>query len=149
MQDSGLTAGVRPREAAVTIVQLINSRNQNVSLLALGVCIVVWNSQCLSDWAKVARYLCEELRIPVSSSDQHQRIPQRACAPVSGTAASPCHQSAVYNSGVYRGMAANDMSDITVQGGSGFHQRYAPAAVVQRLHVPRSAKRGCRCSQSK
>jgi ADP-ribosylation factor-binding protein GGA len=28
----------RPREAAVTIVQLINSRNPNVSLLALAVC---------------------------------------------------------------------------------------------------------------
>jgi ADP-ribosylation factor-binding protein GGA len=53
MQDSGLTAGVRPREAAVTIVQLINSRNPNVSLLALGVCTVVLNSKCLSDWAKL------------------------------------------------------------------------------------------------
>ena len=45
-------------------------------------------------------------------------------------------------------MAADDMSNIQIQRRSGFHQRYAQAVVVQRLHVSRSQERGRCCSQS-
>ena len=39
-------------------------------------------------------------------------------------------------------MAANNMSDITVQRGFGVHSGHAQAVVVQRLHVSGSETRG-------
>lgn len=53
LQHIELTAGLRPREAAVTIVQLINSRNPNVSLLALAVCISIGIPRLCSDLTKL------------------------------------------------------------------------------------------------
>ena len=44
---------ISPREAAVTIVQLITSRNPNVSLLALAVCLALRERQWLSDQTKL------------------------------------------------------------------------------------------------
>ena len=40
------------------------------------------------------------------------------------------------------------MSNVKIQRRSGLHQRYAPAVVVQRLHVPGSQEGGCRCPES-
>jgi hypothetical protein len=46
-------------------------------------------------------------------------------------------------------MAADDMSDIEIQGGSWLYTRYAQAAIIQGLYVSGSTERGCGRAQSK
>jgi hypothetical protein len=46
-------------------------------------------------------------------------------------------------------MAADDMSDIEIQGGSWLHTRYAQAAIIQGLYVSGSTERGRGSAQPK
>lgn len=75
-----------PREAALEIVRLINSRNQNVALLALSVGVLSRPDflgkrnlvGCGADkgWNPTVapRYLRQKLRLPLSTADQHEGI---------------------------------------------------------------------------